>query len=103
MNLIIDSSLTAPPSEVMCFRDVTLYGTLVFEDILIQCPAGTRSSYWKWLKNHGAHDFISQLIRDYERERGFRIAPVSGNLNVDRVNVHNISFIVSVLNSLKKS
>ena len=102
MNLIIDSYLCEPPSEISCFRDVTLYGkTFIFEDVLLKCEKGTRSSYWKWLKRHGAHDFISQLIIDNEREHGFSITKRGGNLNIDRIDVFNLNFIISSLVSLK--
>ena len=98
MNLIIESSLCAPPSEVSCFRDVTLYGRIfIFEDVLVQCEEGTRSVYWKWLKRHGAHDFISQLLKEDEHEYGFRISPRKGNLNIDRITCHNLSFVISSL------
>jgi hypothetical protein len=104
MNLIIESSLCAPPSEVSCFRDVTLYGKIfIFEDILVQCNEGTRSIYWRWLKKHGAHDFISQLLKETEREHGFRISPQKGNLNIDRITCNNLNFIISSLSAIKKN
>jgi hypothetical protein len=104
MNLIIDSSLCEPPSEVSCFRDVTLYSKVfIFEDILVQCEEGTRSLYWKWLKRHGAHDFISQLIRTREKEPGFTIRTSKGNLTIDRITAFNLSHILSTLSALKKS
>jgi hypothetical protein len=103
MNLIIESSLCAPPSEVSCFRDVTLYGKIfIFEDILVQCEDGTRSIYWRWLKKHGAHDFISQLLKEDEREHGFKISPKKGNVNVDRIVCSNLNFIISSLPELRK-
>ena len=101
MNLIIGASLSEPPSEVTCFRDVTLYAkTFIFEDILLYCPYGTRSFYWKWLKNHGAHDFISELIREHERESGFSINTSYANLNVRKVTASNLNFIISALKGL---
>jgi hypothetical protein len=101
MNLIIDSSLCAPPSEVPCFRDVTLYGKIyTFEDILLKCRPGTKSIYWRWLKKHGAHDFISQLITDLEIEAGFNISPTGGNINIDRINCDNLNFVISCLKSV---
>lgn len=102
MNLIIDSSLCAPPSEVSTFRDVTLYGKIfVFEDILLECEKGTRTFYWNWLKAHGAHDFISYLICRHEGESGFKLSPQRGNLNIDNINAFNLNFIISALNSVK--
>jgi len=103
MNLIISASLCAPPSEISPFRDVTLYGkTFVFEDILLECEKGTRSFYWKWLKSHGAHDFISYLLIDSEKEYGFKMSPRKGNLNIDNITAVNLNFIISVLNSIKR-
>lgn len=102
MNLIIEASLCEPPSEITPFRDITLYGkTFIFEDILLKCDHGTRSIYWHWLKRHGAHDFISQLIRNDRREAGFRLYTERGNLNIDRINAFNISQIISIFNNLK--
>ena len=102
MNLIIDSDLCEPPSEVTCFRDVTLYGKIfIFEDVLLRCRTGTRSLYWNWLKAHGAHDFVSALILDHEVESGFKISPSRGNLSVDRINAFNLNSIISRINSIK--
>ena len=102
MNLIIDAALCEPPSEVTPFRDVTLYGkSFVFEDILLKCDTGTRSLYRRWLKRHGAHDIITQLIRRDEREHGFRLAVRRGNLTVDRINAFNLNFILSAFNRLR--
>jgi hypothetical protein len=104
MNLIIDSHLCEPPSEVACFRDVTLYGKIfIFEDVLLRCRAGTRSLYWNWLKSHGAHDFISQIISEQEHESGFRIGNPGGNLNIERIDAFNLNFIISSLSVLKKT
>jgi hypothetical protein len=104
VNLIIDSSLSEPPSEISCFRDVTLYGKVfIFEDILVQCPTGTRSMYWKWLKQYGAHDFVSQLIKEDEFEPGFSLRCKRGNITIDRLTAFNLSQVISVLNGLKRN
>ena len=98
MILIIESCLTEPPSEISCFRDVTLFAkTFIFEDVLLECKEGTRSIYWKWLKQYGAHDFISQLIKDTEKEHGFTIKTQRGNLTTDRIICENLNYIVSRL------
>lgn len=103
MNLIIEASLSAPPSESACFRDVTLYAkTFAVEDILLQCEAGMRSFYWKWLKSRGAHDFISYLLKSTEREAGFKLATRAGNLNIDSINSFNLDFILNVIYNIKK-
>jgi hypothetical protein len=102
MKLIIDSNLCEPPSEIYPFRDVTLYAkTYVFEDILLRCRTGTRSLYWNWLKNNGAHDFISYLIKDTEEESGFLISNKKANLNIEKISYSNLSFIIHSLRSLR--
>lgn len=102
VKLIIDSNLCKPPSEICLFRDVTLFAkTFIFEDVLLKCRPGTRSSYWKWLKKYGAHDFISYLIKDSEKESGFLIAPQKANVNVGKIDYDNLNFIISSLNCLK--
>lgn len=102
MNLIINSLFSEPPSEISCFRDVTLYSkTFVFEDILLKCEKGTRSFYWKWLKKHGAHDFISYLVLEEENESGFYISNNGGNLNIDKITCQNLDFIISAINSYR--
>lgn len=99
----MEAFLSEPPSEISCFRDVTLYGkTFIFEDILVQCEMGSRSLYWKWLKDHGAHDFISQLLREDEKEHGFLIGKKKSNLNINRINAFNLGFVISVIASLKR-
>ena len=100
MNLIIDCGLTVPPSEIYCFRDVTLYAkTFVFEDILVQCEEGTRSMYWKWLKDNSIHDFVSYMLKPTEKEYGFKIMRVKGNLNVDRIASDNLGFVIASIGS----
>lgn len=98
MNLIIDSSLSEPPSEVSCFRDVTLYSKIfIFDDVLLQCPTGTRSLYWKWLKKHGAHDFISDLILINDLESGIKISPKKGNIIVSEISGRTLSHVINCL------
>jgi|MDTC01.2.fsa_nt_gb hypothetical protein len=102
MNLIIDCSLTVPPSEIYCFRDVTLYAkTFVFQDILVQCEKNTRSMYWKWLKDNSIHDFVSYMLKPTEEEHGFKMAPKGGNLNIDRITADNLNFVIGSISSIK--
>jgi len=101
MKLIIASDLTEPPSEISTFRDVTLFAkAFIFEDILVRCKPGTRTVYWDWLKKHGAHDYISYLIREDEKESGFIMASNKANLNIERICTENLSFIINCLRSI---
>lgn len=97
--LIIQSILSEPPSEIYCFRDVTLYAkTYIFDDILLECEPGTRSIYWNWLKSKGAHDFISELILVDQKEPGYSIGTTPGyNIVTDRIACYNLSEIISSL------
>ncbi len=98
MNLIINSSLSEPPSEISCFRDVTMYSKILnFDGILLSCKKGTRSLYWNWLKAHGAHDYISYILKEEEKEDGVIMHPEFGNIIVDRINSNNLNLILSRL------
>lgn len=98
MKLIIDCTLSEPPSEISCFRDVTLYGkTYCFEDILLVCPKGTRTIYWEWLKSHGAHDYITYLLTYSEPEPGILMHPDDGDIRVPFIKADNLHHIISVL------
>ena len=102
MNLIIQASLCEPPSEISCFRDVTLYGkSFIFEDIVLSCKKGTRSMYWNWLKLHGAHDFISYLAFNDEPIDGLLMHSKKGNLRVDRIASSNLNKIISYFQLLR--
>jgi hypothetical protein len=103
MILIIESCLTEPPSEVTCFRDVTLFAKLfVFEDVLVECQPGTRAIYWNWLKSNGAHDFVSQMILETENQSGHKIKTTRGaNYTTDRINYSNMNEILTWIRSLR--
>jgi hypothetical protein len=65
--LTIDAPLSSPPSSVSCFRDVTLMAKMhEYEDVLLVAPKGMRTFYWRWLKNHGAYDYLTYIVRPYE-------------------------------------
>ena len=103
MQLKIQSCLSEPPSEIACFRDVTLFArTFIFDDVLLECPRGTRKLYWDWLKSRGAHDFISDLIREGEEPACYAIkANAPANIVVDRINYDNLQYIIGRLNCLR--
>ena len=75
MILIIDAALSEPPSSVHCFRDVSLYADIFKKlEVIASCPKETKDIYWKWMKQHGAMDFIKDIIiHDEEKRRGVYI------------------------------
>lgn len=98
MNLIIDCTLSEPPSEISSFRDVTMYSKIFhFEDVLLSCKTGTRSIYWQWLKNNGAHDYIAHVLNEEENERGILMHPNRGDIVVDRITAFNLNYIINQL------
>ena len=96
MVVIYDSVLTEPPSSVHCFRDVTLYSNVFLNaSNLLQCPKGTRSMYWKWIKKYGAHDFIEELITEKEKEDGVYIGN-NKDVNCNILNESNYFIIINI-------
>ena len=99
MVIIYDSILTEPPSSVSCFRDVTLYTNIYLNgENLLRCPKGTRSIYWKWIKQYGAHDFIDELILDTEKQEGIFVGK-NKNINCELINEYNFGKIINLLKS----
>tara|TARA_R110000765_G_scaffold83234_2_gene161742 strand:- start:84 stop:395 length:312 start_codon:yes stop_codon:yes gene_type:complete len=98
MVIIYDCELTEPPSSVTCFRDVTLFTKIFLNaDNLIKCPRGTRSMYWKWIKEYGAHDFVSGLLRYGEDQGGLIVASKNANVKVSLINEHNYGDIINTI------
>ena len=88
MVLRIFAPLSSPPSSPTLFRDTTLVANAFCNfDVVVECPRGTRSFYWTWLKARGAHDFIEELVLEGEAP-GIYIGPKNANIRVDRLNYH---------------
>ncbi len=64
-NLIISSDLCQPPSEIICFRDLTLAASDKFDAILVECNGIEKDYVWQWLRRYGAMDFVDDLIIPY--------------------------------------
>jgi len=100
MVVIYDSVLTEPPSSVHCFRDVTLYSNVFLNaSNLLQCPKGTRSMYWKWIKEYGAHDFIEEILTSEEYQEGIYVGK-DKKVNFSFINESNLSLIINNLRYL---
>jgi hypothetical protein len=99
MVIIYDSVLTEPPSSVHCFRDVTLYSNVFLNaNNLLQCPKGTRSMYWRWIKKYGAHDFIEEILTSEEDQEGIYVGK-NKKVNYKYINESNMS---NLINELKR-
>jgi len=98
MVIIYDCQLTEPPSSIHCFRDVTLFSQVFLNaDNLIKCPKGTRSAYWQWIKNYGAHDFVKYLMREEESQNGITVGLKDSRVKVQYINESNYGDIINIL------
>lgn len=101
MLLLIDAALTEPPSDTTLFRDITLYAT-VFRgrDVVLETSPEMKDFYYKWLKAHGAFDFVQDIL-DYGKEEGFTIRCKYSNLKSDigirSLGYHNFNRIIRSL------
>jgi hypothetical protein len=100
MVVIYDSALTEPPSSIHCFRDVTMYNEVFLKnDNLLECPKGTRSLYWKWIKQYGAHDFVKELLIYEERQNGLRVGS-NGDIEMACINEYSYRKLINILQSI---
>mgnify|MGYP000946668754 CR=1 FL=1 len=98
MVIIYDCQLTEPPSSIYCFRDVTLFSEIYLNaDNVLKCPKGTRTAYWNWIKNFGAHDFVSDLIKEDEDQLGITVGFEKSNIIVDRLDEFNYGIVINFL------
>lgn len=96
--VIIDSRLTAPPSEVSLFRDITLFTqTFLKENVVLECEKEERDFYYKWLKNKAAWDYVEDFIKPLSEQGRLSIRISGGNITVDRINYKNINYIIKRL------
>ena len=93
MLVIIDATLTTPPSSVACFRDVTLYcECFLHSEVVLECDKHLRDLYWRWLKSEGAFDFVKDFVNP-KQEVGMLISK-RGNISVDKIIEYNLNFIL---------
>lgn len=101
MRIILEASLSEPPSSVHCFRDVTLYAScFINADVLLECEKKLKDSYYKWLKSYGAYDFIDEIVSKDE-EQGYRIGTYKASILVDRIVYDNLNIIIRNLSKFK--
>jgi len=98
MNLLISGRLSRPPSSVHCFRDVTLYASVFREmDVLLMCRKHNIDRNWRWLKQHGAFDFIQDIV-EYQQEPGIMVSPVRPtNIHTDIIDGPQLQHIIAQL------
>ena len=102
MLLVIQATLSVPPSSVHCFRDLSLYATTFCKlEVVTCCDEDTKDMYWTWLKRHGAMDFIKDIVVPGEA-KGFTIGDNKfSNFTIPRLNEHNINKVIGKVNELR--
>lgn len=95
--VIIDAELTAPPSEVVLFRDITMYSNVFLKKpVLLECRKEERDFYYKWLKNRASWDFVVDFIKP-NTELGISIRKDKANIIVERISYQNFDMIINKL------
>jgi hypothetical protein len=98
--LIIDAELTAPPSEVVLFRDITLFSHVFLgKNVVLECKRSERDFYYKWLKDKCAWDYVEDFVVP-RTVNGWSIRPKNANLELKRIDYSNLSLIIDKLNIL---
>ena len=97
MLLLIDAELSAPPSEVTLFRDITLFSACFLKkNVILECKHNEQDYYYKWLKNRGSWDFVKDIVSP-KTEYGFSIRLKRGNITIPKITYNNFSLIISSL------
>lgn len=74
MNLIINASLSEPPSESLYFRYLTLAAKSNLEcDVLIESKRDMVDFYFNYFKKKGLMDYVSEIVIPEYRIEGVRI------------------------------
>ena len=97
MLLLIDAELSAPPSEVTLFRDITLFSACFLKKkVVLECKHSEQDYYYKWLKRNGSWDFVEDIVSP-KTEYGLSVRPSRGNITIPRISYNNFSFIIARL------
>lgn len=101
--LIIEADLSAPPSEVSLFRDITLFSSVFLqEEVVIECEKSERDFYYKWLKGKGSWDYVEDFVKP-KTETGISIRLERGTITVDRIIYDNFNLIINRINLIYNS
>tara|TARA_B100001093_G_scaffold519468_1_gene608641 strand:+ start:13807 stop:14124 length:318 start_codon:yes stop_codon:yes gene_type:complete len=104
MIVLIEGSLSEPPSSVYCFRDLTLYADVFLDaDVLVECDKESIDLYWEWLTRRCAMDFIRDIL-SFGEEEGIRIGSGEieiANILINKIDEYSLNGVISRLNAFK--
>lgn len=97
MLVSISAKFCEPPSETLCFRDVTLYSSCILGNTnLLECPLEYKDIYWRWLKQKGAWDYIEDII-ERNQEMTISIRRKKGSITTPSIRCENLHSILAAL------
>lgn len=70
-------------------------------NVLVECENEMKDSYYNWLKQYGAYDFVDEIV-ELNIEKGLKIGTNKASLVVNKINENNISMIISFLSKFKQ-
>lgn len=93
--LSIDCALSAPPSELLLFRDVSMFAKIFKKmDVIAISPKDMIDFYVKWMKPKGYLDYIDDILEPNKVNASIEIQ--SGKLTIP-----SYIEIISILNKIK--
>jgi len=100
--LVLQATLSAPPSSVHCFRDISLYASVFRQfEVVTSCTDDSKDLYWKWLKKHGAMDFIKDIVPE-DISIGFKIGDsIKSNFKIPRLDESYLNTTIGTINELQ--
>lgn len=107
MKLIIREEVIEPPTNLTCFRDVTLYSTIFLGfDVLVETNEDDLDAYYKFLRKNYCHDFVKAMVTRKEKESGLRMnvkREADVNIVVDGIHYNNYTDVLAKLASFRTS
>ncbi len=69
MNLLVHAGLSEPPTESLPFRYVLCCAKFEYDmSILLECEEEMKDMYWRFMRERGMFDFISDIINPLREE-----------------------------------
>ncbi len=94
--LAIDADLSAPPSSVSVWRDVTLWSAIRQYEIVAVAPEEMCGFYSNWFVNHGLWDYVDDIITPQDLAREKVLVYIQGGPEA-RLTHFNLSAVLALL------
>lgn len=99
--LRINGDLVFPPSEVMVFRDVTLFTSVFIQtDLIIEINEQYKDTCYHYLKSVGAFDYVEDIVTPGE-SHGVLISDMHPcNIKIRKFHAGNLNRIITALKTI---